>query len=351
MIRVMSDSLPAAGLPPIVFLGTGEFGRPALRALRAAGAPIVCVVSQPDRPAGRGRELRPTPLHALADELSIPHRQLADVNVLPPREVAQGAQLGVVIDFGQKLGAELLAAVPLGFINLHGSLLPKYRGAAPVQWAILNGDDTTGATVFQLNEKWDAGAVLGRVETPIDPEETADELHDRLADLGAEVLMRCIADIAHGVVQPQTQDIGAATRAPKLKKEQGAIHWGDPAARIVKQILGLWSWPAAFGELQLRSGKRERVQIKRARVVRDTAELSNSTETAETPGCSPPASTIQASPGGAAILPGGFCADLTVQTGAGRIELLEVKPEGGRVMPFSAFANGRRLGVGDRFSG
>src|SRR5690606_4548057 len=141
----------------IVFLGTGSFGCPALRALRDAGHEIVAAISQPDRPAGRGRQVRPSHVHALADELGVPHVQTADVNALSPQEVAAGAELAFVAAFGQKIGPAWLTAFEHGMINAHASLLPKYRGAAPFQWAIINGERETGVTIFRLDERWDAG--------------------------------------------------------------------------------------------------------------------------------------------------------------------------------------------------
>ncbi|HMQ16122.1 MAG TPA: methionyl-tRNA formyltransferase, partial [Phycisphaerae bacterium] len=169
----------------IVFLGTGEFGAGTLRALRLAGHEVRCVISQPDRPAGRGQVLRPTPIRALAVELGMRHVQAPDVNALDLRDVLADAELGVVVAFGQKIGPRLLAALPRGCVNLHASLLPRFRGAAPYQWAILAGEKVTGVTVFQIDQRWDAGAIWTQAETPIGETETADELHDRLAQLGA----------------------------------------------------------------------------------------------------------------------------------------------------------------------
>lgn len=305
----------------IVFFGTGSFGIPAMNALLAAGHPIRRAISQPDRPAGRGRNLVPTPVRAAAERLGIPHFQAADVNALPVAEVVDGAALGVVIDFGQKIGPVILRELPRGCINLHGSLLPRYRGAAPYQWAILNGDATTGVTVFQLNEQWDAGAIWGRRETPIGDTETADELHDRLALLGADLVVECVERIARGEL-PMPQESAAATRAPKLKKADGDLDWARPAAELVRWINGLWSWPAATAEFVSRTGRRERVQLARARL--------GSNEPVDAP-------------------PGAIRPDLGVATGAGSLRVLEIKPAGKALMSFEAFANGRQVGPGDRF--
>lgn len=309
----------------MLFLGTGDFGVPALRALMQRGHEFAAVISQPDRPAGRGREVRPTPIHALADELHLRHIQTEDVNALDLADVLGGAALGVVAAFGQKIGPQLLAALPRGCVNIHGSLLPKYRGAAPYQRAILNGDEVTGVTVFQLDERWDAGGILGQRRTPIDDGETADELHDRLALLGAELIIDVVADVAADRVRPVPQDVSQATRAPKLSKADGTVDWAQPARRVVRRIHGLWSWPAAACLFASRTGKQERVLLARAAVADQTAAPTD------------------------AIPPGAFCADRTVQTGLGRVRLLEVRPAGGKLMPFEAFANGRRIAPPDRF--
>lgn len=308
----------------IVFLGTGEFGVPALRALHQAGHEISAAVSQPDRPAGRGREVRPTPIRAAAEELSLRHIQTEDVNAPELAGVFADAEIGVVAAFGQKIGREVFDALPRGCVNIHGSLLPKYRGAAPIQWAIIDGEQTTGVTVFQLNERWDAGAILARRATQIGETETAEELHDRLAELGAALIVDTLADIEAGRAEPRQQDAAQATWAPKLTKADGTVDWSQPARRIVRRINGLWSWPAAACTFASRSGKRERVLLARAEVA-DATTPSNDT----TP-------------------PGAFFADGTVQAGEGRVRLLEVRPAGSKLMSFEAFANGRRIAPPDR---
>jgi methionyl-tRNA formyltransferase len=319
----------------IILLGTGDFAVPALRALVAAGHEVTAAISQPDRPSGRGRTLAPTPVHGAADELGLPHIQAEDVNApqvvslftaatAPPGPGAAQPEIAVVAAFGQKIGPEILSALPRGCINIHGSLLPKYRGAAPYQWAIINGEPVTGVTIFQLEQRWDAGPIWSQRETPIGETETADELHDRLAILGAVLLIETLTDIESGRAQPRPQDPTQSTRAPKLTKADAVLDWTQPAATIVRRIHGLWSWPAASCTFASRSGKRERVQLARARV----------TDADAAPEAPAP--------------PGTFLADRTVQAGRGRVQLLEVKPAGGRLMPFDAFANGRQVGQSDR---
>ena len=218
----------------VVFFGTGDFGVAAVRALRRAGHELVAVISQPDRPAGRGREVRPTAIHVAADELGLRHIQTEDVNALDLTDVLGTAEIGVVAAFGQKIGGAILAALPRGCVNIHGSLLPRHRGAAPIQRAVIEGEETTGVTVFQLNERWDAGAIWGQRATPIKDTETADELHDRLAELGAELIVEVLAAIGAGTARPAEQDPARATRAPKLSKGEGTIDWSQPARAIVR---------------------------------------------------------------------------------------------------------------------
>lgn len=311
-------------LMQILFLGTGDFAVAALRALAGAGHQILQVISQPDRPAGRGRKIQPTAVHAAAEALGLPHLQTEDVNTEPLLAQHPGAEVGVVAAFGQKIGGALLEGLPQGCINIHASLLPKYRGAAPFQWAILNGERETGVTVFRLNARWDAGPVLAQRATPIGETETADELHDRLALLGAELMVETLKRLAAGALEPRPQTAEGATRAPKLAREDGVVDWSQPAARVVRRIHGLWSWPAAACTFASRSGKSERVLLARAQVVDGVA------------------------PASANFPAGAFLPDLTVQAGVGRVRLLEVKPAGGKLMPFEAFANGRHVAPPDR---
>jgi methionyl-tRNA formyltransferase len=306
----------------IAFVGTGDFGAATLRALAPLHTLTHCI-SQPDRPAGRGRDIPPTPIRAAAEELGLPHLQTADINALPPADAIGGAELVFVVAFGQKIGGALLRAAPRGWVNLHASLLPRHRGAAPYQWAILSGDRVTGCTLFRLDEKWDAGPVLGMRETPIGELETADELHDRLALLGAELAVDVLNQMQAGSLSPVMQDATRATRAPKLRKTDGRIDWSQPAPAVQRRIHGLWSWPAAACHLVSPAAERDepatRLQLARAAIVDD----SHSPSADEPPGTVRPDGVVQCNPG--------------------RIRLLEVRPAGGKLMPFDAFARGRRL--------
>lgn len=308
----------------VAYFGTGDFAVPPLEALRTAGHQISVVISQPDRPAGRGRRIQPTAVHAAADASGLRHVQTADVNAENLSELLGAAEIGVVAAFGQKISAVLLDALPKGCINIHGSLLPKYRGAAPFQWAILNGETETGVTVFQLDEKWDNGPVWGKRSLTIGATETADELHDRLAILGAELITDLLPRIVDGSAEPVPQDASQATRAPKLKKSDGFLDWSRPATELLRSIHGLWSWPVATADFASRTGRVERLGLARAKLADDSTL------------------PMEALPAGA------FHADRTVQCGQGRIELLEVKPAGKGLMAFADFANGRQIAPPDR---
>lgn len=308
----------------VAFLGTGSFGVPALDALLRAGYDVRVVFSQPDRPARRGLRLEPTPIRAAALAAGLSHVPTEDINRPEHAAALAGCDAAVVVAFGQKLGGALLSAAPLGFINLHASLLPRHRGAAPYQWAILAGDAETGVTSFRINARWDAGDLLAQVATPIGDQETADELHDRLAALAAPLIVHTLRGLADGSLTPRPQDATLATRAPKLSRYDSQLDWSLPAARIVRRIHGLWSWPSATCTFLSHRGRAERVQLARARVADESAPAAGDPR------------------------PGAFLPDGTVQAGVGRVELLEVKPAGGRLMPFADFARGRHLAPPDR---
>ncbi|MBI5866568.1 MAG: methionyl-tRNA formyltransferase, partial [Planctomycetes bacterium] len=246
----------------IAFLGTGDFAVPALLAPRPDRHRVLCAISQPDRPAGRGRTIQPTPVHLAADAHQIEHFQTTDINTdAVVLERLAEADLAIVAAFGQKLAADTLRRPRLGCVNIHASLLPKYRGAAPYQWAVINGDETTGVTIFQIDEQWDAGPIWGVRSTPIGETETADELSDRLAAIGAELLVDFLSKLEAREATPMPQSASAATRAPKLKKSDGTVDWSRDARSVVRRINGLWSWPAANVRFIAAGGKAELVQL------------------------------------------------------------------------------------------
>jgi methionyl-tRNA formyltransferase len=238
----------------IVFLGSGAFGIPSLEALKASRHEILHVISQPDRPAGRGNKLTPTSVSAWAAERGVRLTRTENANGAEVmgllRELAGGGLAClVVIAFGQKLSDELLKVAPHGGINLHSSLLPKYRGAAPINWAVINNDAEAGVSVIEVTSVMDAGAILATAATPVGESETAGELHDRLALLGAPLLPRVLDALEAGAVVRVGQDKALATRAPKLSREMAWVDFSHPAAAVSARIRGLSPWPGVQVEL------------------------------------------------------------------------------------------------------
>jgi methionyl-tRNA formyltransferase len=228
----------------LLFYGTPEFALPAFEALRRAHD-IVAVITQPDRPAHRGHRLTPPPVKVAALAAGLPVLQPARLRDAewPERLAALGADLAVVVAFGQILAKAVLDAPARGSINIHASLLPRYRGAAPIQWAIIRGETETGITTFRMDPGMDTGDVLLMRATPIGREETAGELFARLAPLGAEVILETLARL--GSITPQPQGHAAATLAPRLKKTDGVIDWTTGARPIVNLVRGCNPWPGA----------------------------------------------------------------------------------------------------------
>lgn len=229
-----------AHLLRIIFAGAGDFGQQALQNLHAAGHSIVQVVSQPDRPAGRGRHTVPTPISQTALALKLPRICTLDINA----ETLPSADVLVVIAFGQKIAADLANRYPLGSINLHASLLPKCRGAAPINWTILRGETQTGNSIIRLAEKMDAGDILAQSHLSIGPTETAGELHDRLAADGASLVAQVLDQLATGKAQPTIQNHAQATLAPKLGRKDTQLDFSSTSSQeIVNRIRGLYPWP------------------------------------------------------------------------------------------------------------
>jgi methionyl-tRNA formyltransferase len=227
----------------VLFYGTPEFALPAFHAVRDAHQ-IITVVTQPDRPAHRGQKLTPPPVKLAAEAAGLPVLQpprLRDPG-WPERLRALGADVAVVVAFGQILPQAVLDAPARGSINIHASLLPKFRGAAPIQWAIIRGETTTGITTFHMDVGMDTGPMLLQAETPIDPEETAGELSARLAPLGADVIIDTLARLDTLRATPQPE---GATLAPRLKKSDGALDWTRPARELVNLVRGCNPWPGA----------------------------------------------------------------------------------------------------------
>ena len=230
----------------IVFMGTPDFAVPSLEALLAAGHEVCGVFTQPDKPKNRGMKLLPPPVKVAAQSHDIPvfqPTQLRDGSALEELRTL-APELIVVAAYGRILPQEILDLPPKGCINVHSSLLPRYRGAAPINWAVVNGDKETGVTIMKVAPELDAGDILGQVSTPIDPEETVETVHDRLAGLGGELLVKVVEEIAAGTVQAVPQDPELVTYAPMLSRSLAPIDWSQSANAIHNKVRGLVPWPA-----------------------------------------------------------------------------------------------------------
>jgi methionyl-tRNA formyltransferase len=304
--------------PRLAFLGTPAAAVPALQALHAAGHEIALVVSNPDRRRGRGGASSPSPVKAAATALGLPvSHDLADV-------VGSGAELGVVVAYGQLLPDELLDAVPM--VNLHFSLLPRWRGAAPVERAILAGDERTGVCLMAIEPALDTGPVFRRAEVAIGPDETADELRARLADVGAAMLVEALAD---GLGEPEAQE-GEATYARKLTVEERQLDWVRPAVELHRVVRVGGAWTTV-------EGRRLKVWQARLAPLADGADGADAADPAE------PADG--AAPAG--LAPGELRGPW-VGTGDGALELVEVQPEGRARTDAGSWLRGARLPAGVR---
>jgi methionyl-tRNA formyltransferase len=307
-------------IPKILFMGTPEFAVPSLEILLKHDDSVIGVVTQPDRPKGRGKQPAPPPLKIFAEahQLSVlqPERVRSPEFLELFRRLAP--DLVVVVAFGQILPKEMLEQPRLGCINVHPSLLPKYRGAAPLNWTILRGEKKTGVTIMQMDEGMDSGDILLQEETAIGDQETVGELHDRLAVRGAQLLMETIGMIEAGAIRRVPQDHAAATFAPRLKKEDGVIRWDADVRGIVRLIRGLSPAPCAYTFFD---GKILRIF--------QAAEM-------DTPSPAPP---------GTLSISGN---ELLVSAANGMVSLLDVQLEGKKRMPVREFLRGCRLKPGDR---
>jgi methionyl-tRNA formyltransferase len=229
----------------IVFMGTGDFAVPSLEAIQGAGHHLSLVVSQPDRPQGRGLTLRPTPVKTAAERLGLPLFQPARLRLEPDRVIAEKADLLVVVAYGQILRENILECAPRGAVNVHASLLPRYRGAAPIQWAIANGETRTGVTTMQLDRGMDTGPILMQRECAIGPDDTTATLEPRLSALGARLLLETLDGLANGSILPSPQEEERASKAPLIRKSEGLVEFTRPAAEIANRLRGFSPWPGA----------------------------------------------------------------------------------------------------------
>lgn len=302
----------------LILMGTGPFAVPTFRALAASPHEVVQVICRP--PRGRRKE-PPAPVRAMADELGLPLWMPESANL--PESLTRltdlAADLMVVCDYGEILKDSTLATTRLGGINLHGSLLPRYRGAAPVQWAVLKGDAQTGATVIQMTPGLDAGPILGTVSTTIDADETAGELEERLSALGVGLTVDVVNQLAAGTSTALPQEKSQATKAPRLDKACGKINWTRPADWIKNHVRGMHPWPRAFTFVPMAKGDPLRLVVDRVAIVQGNGD---------------PGTVLEATD------------RLIVACGEGAIELLMVQPAGKRAMPAADWLRGANLAAG-----
>lgn len=304
----------------ILFMGTPDFAVPSVRALVEAGHDVCGAFTQPDKPKNRGMKLQPTPVK----EFCLAH----DIPVFQPTKLRDGTaleqirqlapELIVVAAYGRILPDEILNYPPKGCINVHSSLLPRYRGAAPINWAILNGDGESGVTIMHMATELDAGDIISQCVTPIDPNETVEALHDRLAELGAQLLVSTVEEIGAGTASRIPQDGAQVTYAPMLSRELSPMDWNRSARALHDQVRGLIPWPAAVAEL---GGLRCKVFA--------TAVCDEHTTTQ-------PGTVVQSNKKGLKIA----CGEGTV------LEILELQPDGKKRMAAAAFLLGRPIPEG-----
>lgn len=304
----------------IVFMGTPDFAVPSLEGLAEAGHEICGVFTQPDKPKNRGMKLQQSPVKQRALELGL--------TVYQPSKMRDGEAFGIlrelkpdliaVAAYGKILPPDILELPPLGCVNVHSSLLPKYRGAAPINWAILNGEDETGVTIMKMAEGMDTGDVLAQSKTPIDINENAAQLFGRLADMGGSLLVKTVRELETGNVRPVPQDEALATHAPMLSRELSPMDWGKSARQLHDQVRGLYPWPAATAV----------VDGVRCKVLRTALTGESAGEM--------PGTVVQADKRGLKLA----CGD------GGVLEILELQPDGKKAMAASAFLLGHPVPAG-----
>lgn len=308
----------------IIYFGTPQFAVPTLQTLLASAHTVCGVVTQPDRPRGRGQQVTPSPVKALALEHGLPVLQ---PDRLSPPDVADAIRawapdLGVVAAYGKIIPESLLQLPRLGMINVHASLLPRYRGAAPVHRAVIAGDAETGVTIMRVVKALDAGAMMATVTRAIGPDDTSDVVEQDLSRLGATLLLSVVDHLAAGTATETPQHDAEATYAARLTKDEGLVDWSLPAAVIHNRVRGLYPWPHAYTFLEGR-----RLILRRTRPVESLAT-------------SEPGRVVE-------VASDGF----DVSTGRGCLRVLDVQPEGRRPMAARDFMAGHRLQVGAQFTG
>ncbi len=302
----------------VIFMGTPAFAVPTLDALVEAGHEVVLVVAQPDKPVGRGRKLTSPPVAARAKELGLPLSQPRAIRSgsFPERVKSLQADVAVVLAYGRILTTELLEAPKHGCINVHASLLPRWRGAAPIQAAILHGDEVTGVCTQQMEEGLDTGPVFAEERLVLSEDITAGELHDALMELSAQVAVRTLGMLEQGAT-PTPQDESQATHAPKISKTDGLVSFDQPAIEISRRVRAMTPWPG--GQVQLADHVLKIKGLKRV------------------DGKGRPGEILSVSP-------------LVVACGQGALELTTVQAPGRKAVSGADYANGRRLNPGDTLS-
>ena len=309
----------------LVFMGTPDFAAASLEALLRSADSVVGVVTQPDRPKGRGQILTPSPVKLLAQQEKIPLLQPLKMKDPEFHHALAGwnPDLIAVAAFGRILPPAILSLPSRGCINVHGSLLPKYRGAGPIQWAIINGETETGITTILMDEGMDTGAMLLQEAIPITSDDTAGSLSPRLAELGGRLLVETIARLKAGTLVPRSQDASRATMAPLLRKEDGAIDWTKPATALANRVRGLSPWPGAYTAL----AGGDRWTIWRALALPD-------------PATKPPGIVVAIT-----------TEEIHVATGKGILAVTELQPANSRRMTVSQYLAGHPVVVGSQLGG
>jgi methionyl-tRNA formyltransferase len=308
--------------PTVVFMGTPDFAVPTLKALHRSTFDLRMVVTQPDRPKGRGRKLTPPPVKRAAEKM--------DCRIVQPPDIRESEfcdllrslapDFLVVVAFGQILPRSVLDIPRYGPINVHGSILPKYRGPAPIQWALIRGERVTGVTTILMDHGVDTGDMLLTAETPIRVEDTAATLHDRLADIGADVLVKTLLGLVDGSIRPRAQNHAHATYAPMLTKENGHIDWTKSAQEIDALIRAMTPWPGAYCRYE-----NHRLKIHKAKAIQDTA-------------CEAPGTVVA-----------GYPDELRIATAEGILLIQEIQSASGKRLSIQDFLHGTPIPPGKEF--
>ncbi|MFH1413897.1 MAG: methionyl-tRNA formyltransferase [Candidatus Omnitrophota bacterium] len=307
----------------IIFFGSSQFAAVSLKALASCRQEISCVVTQPDRAKGRGLHLESTPVKSTAEQCKLEVLQFKDINSLESATILKekDADLFVVVSFGQILSGEILSIPKIFSINAHASILPSYRGAAPINWAIIKGEAKTGITIIKMVEKMDAGSIIAKEELAIDAEDTNITLENKLSPLAAGLLVKCIKNIEKKEIKLSEQDLSKVSFAPKLKKEDGLINWGKPAVVISNLVRGTIGWPGAF---TYHNGKA--LKIYKIRIKEGSAGINIH-----------PGEILEVARKG-----------IVVAAAEDQIIIEELQIEGKRVMKAEEFISGHKISVGDR---